>query len=123
MLLMDAQMVKGLRMPWQVGRMCGAACVIVTECVLCRYAAYSITPHTSPDQPSSVPSSFQTVTFSSGDVAAEANRPGSKAGASDKLSIDNGIILVNFSDITGQIVALINRQAQVGCMAPGPTVI
>lgn len=106
-----------------MAEMCNKKCVILTEYVLCRYAAYSITPHTSPDQSSSVTSSVQTVTFPSDDDTAEANRPGSKTEDVSKLFIDNGIVLVNFSEVTGQVIALENRQAKVGYVALRPTVM
>ena len=83
---------------------------VMPKHLLCRYAAYSIMPHTSPERSSAARSSVQSVTIPAG---ANSARSGSVAEDSDSLCIDNGILLVNFSKATGHMVALENRQAKV----------
>lgn len=81
--------------------------------MVCRYAAYSITPHTSPEPSSATLSSILAVSFQHPNSTGVSRRDKDKEDV-DAVSIDNGIICVNFSDVTGQVVSLDNRQAEVG---------
>lgn len=82
----------------------------------CRYAVYTITPHSKAQAallgPAAAAAAAQTYTYTKGiltDTSAEAE----VVTEGDCVSLDNGLLQLNFSKSTGRLIRLTNHQAGV----------
>ena len=84
--------------------------------VCCRYAVFTITPHSkdqeAPGNAAAAAATTDTYTYTDGVLT------GTSAGADavpegDSLSVDNGLLQLNFSKTTGRLASLTNHQAGV----------
>ena len=82
----------------------------------CRYAVYTLTPH-SEDQtapPGSTEAAAQTDTYTYADgVLTDTSTGADMLPRGDSLSLDNGLLQLNFSRATGRLTSLTNHQAGV----------
>ena len=83
-------------------------------CVLCRYAAYTVTPHASrASHKTAAALSTQAVyTYTEGVLTLPSEQQDAEA-LSDSVTIDNGLLELNFSRSTGKLHSIQNRQAGV----------
>lgn len=86
----------------------------------CRYAVYTVTPH-SQDQsalsgpataPAAVAAQTDTYTYTDG-VLTDTSTGADMLPEEDALSLDNGLLQLNFSRTTGRLTSLTNHQAGV----------
>ena len=94
---------------------CASSCsVCEAQCMCCRYAVYAVTPH-SKDQngsPKAAAANTDTYTYSNGVLTATSARADATP-EGDCLSVDNGLLQLNFSKTTGRLTSLTNHQAEV----------
>ena len=85
-------------------------------CICCRYAVYAVTPHSkdqnAPLKEAAAAAKTDTYTYTHGVLTA------TSAGADavpegDSLSVDNGLLQLNFSKTNGRLTSLTNHQAGV----------
>lgn len=82
----------------------------------CRYAVYTVTPHSKAQaallEPAAAAAATHTYTYSNGvltDTSAEAEA----VTEGDCVSLDNGLLQLNFSKSSGRLISLANHQAGV----------
>ena len=91
---------------------------VVCECCDtsdCRYSVYTITPHSKNDQgslPKAAAARTDTYTYTKGILTATSAGAGTLP-EGDSLSVDNGLLQLNFSKTTGRLTSLANHQAGV----------
>ena len=79
----------------------------------CRYAGYTVTTHTSPEPASAAASQVQHIMFPGSSARPDTTGASGEAENAGSLFVDNGLLRVELSNVTGQVVGLLNQQAQV----------
>lgn len=92
-------------------------CVIsklLTWHLCCRYAVYTVTPHSQEQTPQATAAAAKTdiYTFTNG-ILTHTNADAAALPEGDDLLVDNGLLRLNFSKTTGRLTSLTNHQAGV----------